>query len=82
MQGVSLLPLFTGESENIQRENPLYYNWADGSAIQTEQWKLVQWGNEWELYDMQADRTETENVVNEHSSHQKISTNGKTGRKA
>lgn len=64
VEGVSLLPLFKGES--IEREDPLYYDWAEGSAIQTEQWKLVRWGDRWELYNMENDRTETTNVAGEH----------------
>lgn len=64
MEGVSLLSLFEGRS--IERMEPLFYNWRDGSAIQTEQWKLVRsgrWSDDgaWQLYDMQSDRTETTN---------------------
>ncbi|MDR8393989.1 arylsulfatase [Aliifodinibius sp. S!AR15-10] len=64
MEGVSLLPIFLGDS--ISRNEPLYYNWNEGSAIQTERWKLVRWGNDWELYDMTNDRTETTNLIEEH----------------
>lgn len=63
MQGVSLLPLFKGRS--IDRKEPLFYDWAEGSAVQTDKWKLVRWGEEWELYDMQNDRTETTNLIEE-----------------
>ncbi|MFH5832724.1 arylsulfatase [Halalkalibaculum sp. DA384] len=64
LAGVSMRPLFEGG--NIERESPLYYDWGEGSAIQTEEWKLVRWGSEWELYDMQNDRTETTNLAGEH----------------
>lgn len=61
MQGESLLPLFIHES--FERKDPLFYDWGEGSAIQTENWKLVRWGEEWELYDRRTDRTETTNLI-------------------
>lgn len=64
MEGVSLLPLFNGNS--IQRDDPLFYEWNDGRAVQTEHWKLVQWGEEWELYDRRTDLTETTNLAEEY----------------
>jgi len=64
MEGVSLLPLFNGEP--IQREKPLFYDWRNGSAIQTEQWKLVRLNHEWKLYDMENDRTETTDLSKDH----------------
>ena len=69
MQGVSLLPLFrdSQDSVTITRDEPLFYDWAEGSAIQTDRWKLVRWGSDtqWELYNMQNDRTETINRASE-----------------
>lgn len=64
VDGVSLLPLFRGGQ--IQRHAPLFYDWDQGSAIQTDEWKLVRWKDEWKLFDMQKDRTETTNVLAEH----------------
>lgn len=64
LEGISLVPLFTGDS--LHRNQPLYYDWADGRAIQTEKWKLVSRGDEWELYDWQTDRTETTNLAGEY----------------
>ncbi len=64
VDGVSLLPLFRGES--LQRDEPLFYDWDQGSAIQTDEWKLVRWKDNWKMYDMQTDRTETNNVLAEH----------------
>ncbi|MCW9706597.1 arylsulfatase [Fodinibius salsisoli] len=63
MEGISLLPLFKGEA--IEREDPLFFNWSDGSAIRTDRWKLVREGEEWQLFDMQTDRTETNNMADE-----------------
>ncbi len=64
MEGVSLLPLFKGDS--IDRERPLFYEWSEGRAIQTEKWKMVRWGDEWKLYDRQTDRTETTNLAEQY----------------
>ncbi|MDR9366389.1 MAG: arylsulfatase [Balneolaceae bacterium] len=64
MEGVSLLPLFQGDS--IERNKPLFYEWNEGRAVQTENWKLVQWGEDWELYDRRTDLTETVNLADEY----------------
>ncbi len=64
MQGVSLLPLLKGKT--IEREEPLFFDWSDGSAIRTDQWKLVREGTDWQLFDMQNDRTETNNVADKN----------------
>ncbi|MCW9712731.1 arylsulfatase [Aliifodinibius salicampi] len=64
MEGVSLLPLFKGDS--IEREHPLFYEWNSGRAIQTEKWKMVSWEDEWELYDRHTDRTETKNLARQY----------------
>lgn len=65
MEGISLLPLFKGET--IEREDPLFFSWSDGSAIRTGRWKLVREGEQWQLFDMQTDRTETENLADQKS---------------
>ncbi len=62
VDGISLLPLFKGGT--IEREKPLYFDWRNGSAILNENYKLVRWKDEWELFDMQTDKTETINLVN------------------
>ncbi|MEX2344105.1 MAG: sulfatase-like hydrolase/transferase [Balneolaceae bacterium] len=64
MEGISLLPVLNGNS--IERNEPLYYEWSDGRAIQTKEWKLVRWADDWELYDWQKDRTETSNLAEEY----------------
>lgn len=61
MEGISLLPLFKGDS--VARNDALYYEWNVGRAVHTENWKLVQWGDEWELYDRRTDLTETRNLA-------------------
>lgn len=57
MEGISLNSLFRGDS--IARNESLFYEWNDGRAVHTENWKLVQWDGEWELYDRRTDLTET-----------------------
>jgi arylsulfatase len=61
MDGVSLLPAFTGET--IARQGPLFYQFGKGAAMRDGQWKLVRLGPTWELYDLASDRTETHNLA-------------------
>ncbi|MFO8001032.1 MAG: hypothetical protein R6U46_07305, partial [Marinilabilia sp.] len=46
----------------------LYNNWQEGKAVVTPRWKIVtpRDDGEWELYDMNSDITETENLSDEH----------------
>jgi arylsulfatase len=64
MEGVSLIPLI--KEDPIERNEPLFYEWNDGRAVHTGNWKLVRWAEEWELYDRQKDRTETSNLAEEY----------------
>jgi len=64
MEGISMVPLFNGGA--VQRKKPLFYEWRNSRAVQTENWKLVQRGEQWELYDRHADLTETNNLVEEY----------------
>jgi len=62
MQGRSLLPVFRGEA--LQREGPLFWKWQDSRAVYRDGWKLVEHGDSgWELYDFDADRSETRNLA-------------------
>ncbi len=57
LDGESLLPLLAGN--DWQREQPIFWEHEGNSAIRLGQWKLVRkHGQDWELYDMDADRTE------------------------
>ena len=59
VQGVSLVPILTGEKVN--REKPLFWQWSRGRAIRDGKWKLISQAGaqpKWELYDMETDRTE------------------------
>ncbi len=65
MEGVSLRPAFGGKS--LERKQPIFWEHEGNKAVRDGQWKLVQkWRGSWELYDMEADRTELHNVVAEH----------------
>ncbi|MEP1210032.1 MAG: arylsulfatase [Rhizobiaceae bacterium] len=62
MQGESLLPLFQGS--NWQRQQPIFFEHEGNCAIRHGQFKLVrQFGQDWELYDMEVDRTELTNLI-------------------
>jgi arylsulfatase len=63
MEGESLLPLFKGKE--VKQGDPLFFSWSDGRAIRTDRWKLVREGEEWQLFDMQTDLTETNNIADQ-----------------
>ena len=58
MQGVSLKPAFSGKK--LGRENPIFWEHEGNRAIRIGKWKLVAKGanGAWELYDLNADRSE------------------------
>ena len=61
-QGVSLRPAFEGKS--LKREQPLFWEHEGNRAVRDGKWKLVSKENRpWELYDMEADRTELDNLA-------------------
>lgn len=63
-EGQSLIPVF--ENDRIEREGPLFWEHEGNRAVLSGKWKLVQQHNrEWELFDMQADRTETTDLSDE-----------------
>ena len=63
LQGVSLKPAFSGK--NLRRENPIYWEHEGNRAIRIGKWKLVAKGanGAWELYDLDADRSELNNLA-------------------
>ncbi|MDR1923647.1 MAG: arylsulfatase [Planctomycetaceae bacterium] len=66
MQGTSLKPALKGES--LKRTTPLFWEHEGNRAIRSGQWKLVAKSplGEWELYDIESDRTEQNNVAKSH----------------
>ena len=65
MEGTSLRPSFTGCQVN--RQTPLFFEFNGYRAIRDGQWKLVApKGKPWELYDMDSDRSEQNDLAKEH----------------
>jgi arylsulfatase A-like enzyme len=65
MEGVSLLPALAGKPLN--REQPIYFAHEGNRGLRSGKWKIVmKYKGPWELYDIEADRTEQNNLVDEH----------------
>lgn len=65
MEGVSLLPAFEGKT--LVRENPIFFEHEGNRALRKGKWKLVmKLLGPWELYDIEADRTEQNDLIDEH----------------
>jgi len=67
-EGLSLLPVFLGKER--EPHDLLYWEHFGNRAVRSGKWKLVEDGKGkrkggWELYDMEADRTELNNLVDE-----------------
>jgi arylsulfatase A-like enzyme len=65
VEGVNLLPALEGRKVT---RGPLFWEHEGSRAIREGKWKLtaVGPGGAWELYDMEADRTELNNVAPVH----------------
>ena len=63
MEGASLVPALRGGQ--IERAKPLFWEHEGNRAIRQGKWKLVAGGpaGQWELYDLDADRTECNNLA-------------------
>jgi arylsulfatase A-like enzyme len=62
LQGASLVPVFSGKP--VKRAEPLFWEHEGNRAIRDGKWKLVAKENEpWELFDMEKDRTEMNNLA-------------------
>ena len=65
MEGVSLMPAFSGQS--LARPAPIFFNHEENRAVRDGKWKLVALaGQSWELYDLDADRTELNDLSAVH----------------
>jgi arylsulfatase len=64
--GLSLRPIFDGK-ERAPHEY-LFWQFGKAKAVRHGKWKLVRDGDTaWELYDLEADRTELSDVVGDHA---------------
>ena len=66
VEGLSLLPVLRGEPR--EPHDALFWEWAGNRAVRAGDWKLA-WDRKvkrWELYDLAADRTETNDLAAEH----------------
>src|SRR5688500_6044014 len=63
LQGVSLAPLFRGQP--VARPAPIFFEHEGNRAVRDGKWKLVAKGEKspWELYDIQADRSEMHDLA-------------------
>ena len=64
MEGKSLVPAFDGKP--IERE-AIYWEHEGNRAVRVGKWKLVsKYPGPWELYDLEADRTELHDLADQH----------------
>ncbi len=62
LEGKSLLPVF--KKGTRKGHEAIYFEHSGNRAVRQDSWKLVSVKKgEWELYDLQADRTETNNLI-------------------
>ncbi len=66
LEGKSMINIFKGATSG---NDTLYWEHEGNKAIRVDNWKLVYEleQNEWELYDLQTDRSETSNLSNKYS---------------
>ncbi|HSY19739.1 MAG TPA: arylsulfatase [Candidatus Acidoferrales bacterium] len=63
-EGRSLLPVFKG---GTREDHPIFWEHEGNRAVRLGKWKLVtRYPGGWELYDMEADRTELNNLAAAH----------------
>jgi len=64
MQGYSFAPVFVNQS--VQREKPLYWSWSHGKAVRDGNWKWVQWADQKQLFNLERDHSETQNLIQQY----------------
>lgn len=68
LPGKSLVPVLYGQQKDVGRNQPLFWERAGNRAVREGRWKLVShWPSyNWELYDLEADRGETNNLARDN----------------
>lgn len=63
--GKSLLPVLTGQTAEVQRGEPIFWERAGNRAVRKGKWKIVSTypSYKWELYDIEADHGETKDLA-------------------
>ncbi len=62
LEGTSLLPILAGKTR--AHPSPIFWEHEGNRAVRLDKWKLVaNAGRTWELYDVEADRTEQKNLA-------------------
>lgn len=62
MEGRSVLPLLNGDMKRVSE--PIFWEHNGNRAVRKGEWKLVALdGEEWELYNLSLDRSETNNLI-------------------
>jgi arylsulfatase len=65
MEGTTLRPAFTGQP--LARKQPIFWEHEGNKAVRDGRWKLVMRHKlPWQLFDMEADRTEQHDLSKEH----------------
>ena len=66
IEGISLKPVLTGH--NLNRPTPIFWEHEGNRAVRDGKWKLVAKGvkGQWELYNMEQDRTESNDLAAQH----------------
>ncbi len=65
LAGKSLLPIFQGKQR--KGHEVLFWQFSKAKAVRTGKWKLVRYGQaDWELYDLENDRTELNNLATQY----------------
>ena len=66
LEGQSLLPVFA--NDGIESRKPMFWEHEGNAAVRIGRWKLVKrYPRDWELYDMDADRTELHDLATQES---------------
>lgn len=65
LEGKSLLPIFEGKRR--PNSSPIFWEHEGNRAVRLQEWKLVaRNGQAWELYNVETDRTEQNNLASTH----------------